>query len=887
MINYNVVRDTPITPIHTRAISANGSPLDVIGETVADIILGDLTVNQKFVVVRNLTVECLLGADFLQAHGAVLDCCNHTLSIGTSSRSSIPISFSQRPTSSQSPDALNCILRAFTDIEIPGRTIQIVMGKVDATHINGSMVLIEPISPLPDHLHVACSLGLIENGQVAIQVMNVSPSPVRVFKGMRLGVVTPEHNILLVSQQESPTEDPPCHADSAVAPLFNTIATPALSSAERSQLVDLLTEFHDIFAPPTGPQGCTSAVKHAIPTTGPPIRQPMRRMPEALKGSINCEVNRMLEQNIIRPSSSPWSSPVVMVQKKDGSWRFCIDYRKLNSVTHRDAYPLPRIDATLDSLSGCCYFTTLDLAAGYWQVGLEEDDKEKTAFSTLQGHFEFNVMPFGLTNAPATFQRLMECTLSGLTHEQCLIYLDDIIVFSSSFPTHLEHLRNVFTALRRANLQLKISKCSFGQKEVQYLGHIVSATGIKLDPRKIEAVSCYPLPVSIRELKQFLGLTSYYRKFIPHYAHIAEPLYKMLRGPKKLFTWTTLCQQAFDHLKSKLVQPPVLAYPDFSIPFILYTDASETAAGAVLSQNIDGHERVVSYWSRQLTKPERNYSTIEREALAVVGASKEFYPYLYGFSFRLVTDHNPLTSLRDIKDVGGRLTRWILYLQQFNFTWEHRAGKHHSNADAMSRLPPTNPVLGVFQQLSPDIDSIKTAQRTDKILLPVISALSSRSPLPTDVAPGLRRSILEDGVLCRRFRSSSSTEGHLQVVIPDTLKSVVLQQLHNQSGHLGIYKTLEKIKERFYWPGYEGDTTTWIQECQECQKRNKPQPAQQAPLETLTSDYPFQKLSWDIMGPLPVTSNGNKYIVVITDIFSNGLTLFHYNQLILKPLQPY
>ena len=207
VINYNVVRDTPITPIHTRAISANGSPLDVIGETVADIILGDLTVNQKFVVVRNLTVECLLGADFLQAHGAVLDCCNHTLSIGTSSRSSIPISFSQRPTSSQSPDALNCILRAFTDIEIPGRTIQIVMGKVDATHIDGSMVLIEPISPLPDHLHVACSLGLIENGQVAIQVMNVSPSPVRVFKGMRLGVVTPEHNILLVSQQESPTED--------------------------------------------------------------------------------------------------------------------------------------------------------------------------------------------------------------------------------------------------------------------------------------------------------------------------------------------------------------------------------------------------------------------------------------------------------------------------------------------------------------------------------------------------------------------------------------------------------------------------------------------------------------------------------------------------------
>ena len=600
----------------------------------------------------------------------------------------------------------------------------------------------------------------------------------------------------------------------------------------------------------------------------------MRRVPEALKDSINCEVNRMLEQNIIRPSSSPWSSPVVMVQKKDGSWRFCIDYRKLNSVTHRDAYPLPRIDATLDSLTGCQYFTTLDLAAGYWQVGLEEGDKEKTAFTTRQGHFEFNVMPFGLTNAPATFQRLMECTLAGLTHEQCLIYLDDIIVFSSSFPTHLERLRNVFTALRQANLQLKLSKCSFGQKEVQYLGHIVSATGIKPDPRKIEAVSCYPAPGSVRELKQFLGLTSYYRKFIPNYAHIAEPLYKILRGPKKLFTWTTSCQQAFDHLKSKLVQPPVLGYPDFSIPFILHTDAFETAVGAVLSQCTDGHERVVSYWSRQLTKAERNYSTIEREALAVIGAIKEFYPYLYGFNFQLVTDHNPLTSLRDIKDVGGRLARWILYLQQFNFTWEHRAGKHHSNADAMSRLPPTNPVLGVFQQLSPNIDGIKTDQHTDEILSPIISALSNRSPLPADVAPGLRRSILEDGVLCRRFHPSSSTEGYLQVVIPDTLKSVVLEQLHNQSGHLGIHKTLEKVKERFYWPGYESDTTTWIQECKECQKRNQPQPAQQAPLGTLNSSYPFEKVSWDIMGPLPVTSSGNKYIIVITDIFSKWVEAF-------------
>ena len=206
---------------------------------------------------------------------------------------------------------------------------------------------------------------------------------------------------------------------------------------------------------------------------------------------------------------------------------------------------------------------------------------------------------------------------------------------------------------------------------MKYLGHIVSAVGVKPDPRKIVAVSHYPVPTNVKELKQFLGLTNYYRKFISNYAHIADSLYKILWRPNKLFNWSTPCQQAFDHLKSWLMQPPILGYPDFSIPFVLYTDASKLAIGAVLSQHQNGGETVISYWSQQLTKPEQNYSTIEWEALAVVGAIKEFYPYLYGFTFKLVTDHNPLTSLRNVKDVGGCLTRWMLYLQQFDFTWKH------------------------------------------------------------------------------------------------------------------------------------------------------------------------------------------------------------------------
>ena len=260
---------------------------------------------------------------------------------------------------------------------------------------------------------------------------------------------------------------------------------------------------------------------------------------------------------------------------------------------------------------------------------MEEQDKEKTVFSTAEGHLKFNVMPFGLTNTPATFQRFMECVLAGLVGEQSLIYLDDIIVFSSMFQEHLQHLSGVFQVLNDAGLQLKRSKCHFALREVRYL---VSQAGIKPDNDKIKAVSTYPIPRSIKELKQFLGLTNYYRRFIRNYAHIAEPLHKVQRKSKKSLQLNASCQLAFDMLKQKLVSPPILAYPDFSSTFLVYSDASNTTFGGLLGQIQYNREVVISYWSRQLTKAERNYSAIEREVLTAVNTIKEFYPYLYGFN---------------------------------------------------------------------------------------------------------------------------------------------------------------------------------------------------------------------------------------------------------------
>jgi len=321
--------------------------------------------------------------------------------------------------------------------------------------------------------------------------------------------------------------------------------------------------------------------------------------------------------------------------------------------------------------------------------------------------------------------------------------------------------------------------------------------GIRPDEDKIKAFSNYPVPRNIKELKQFLDLSNYYRQFIKNYGQIAEPLHKLQRKSKQPFQCDTTCQVAFDTLKQKLIMPPVLAYPDFALLFIVYSDASDTAIGGLLGQMQNDKEAVIGYWSRQLTKAERNYSTVECETLAAVSIIKEFYPYLYGFSFKLITDHNPLTSLQSLKDVGGRLQRWLMYLQQFGFHVEYCAGKNHTNADALSRISPADAVMSVSHSLLGDFSiDISAAQQADKQLSPVITALSTNSTPPHDTAPGLKHCILENGLLCHKFRGSSD-DAHTHLVLPSNLCQSILQKLYNKLGHLGVHKTMERVKQRY------------------------------------------------------------------------------------------
>lgn len=859
----------------TAPIGANGSPLDVVGQIKMPVCIGTFETEQVFIVVTALTVDCLLGADYLVTHGVIIDYKRGCVVIKDNE---IPILLTNGVATTTNLFTCDKTISALKTSIIPGRTIQLfdVSLPDEVKSMGLSNILIEPqaITNAPNHVLIARTLSPVFNGtQAFVQIINLSPTTVTIYQGTKLGEFTPQTELLLVESPQQQQQQPSKLTSSTLPDV--DLAHCTLSPKQQQDLLALLHEYSDLFATADEPLGRTAVVQHAIHTEGPPIRQPMRRQPVALQATINSEVEKMLQQGVIQPSSSPWSSPVIMVKKKNGSWRFCIDYRKLNAATHRDAYPLPRVDATLDSLAGSTFFTTLDLASGYWQVDVAPHDKEKTAFSTSKGHFEFNVMPFGLTNAPATFQRLMECTLAGLVGDQCLIYLDDVIIFSSTFEQHLNRLASVLDRLRAAGLKLQAKKCHFAQAQVTYLGHIISNKGIEPDKSKLTAVSAYPTPQSTKEVKQFMGISNYYRRFIPGYAQIAEPLHRLLRKSSKSFQWTKECEISFTTLKSKLTTPPILAYPLFTVPFTVSTDASDRAIGGVLSQIQDGHERVIAYWSRQLNKAERNYSTIEREALAVVGAVKEFYPYLYGFHFTLLTDHNPLTSLKGIKDVGGRLARWLLFLQQFDFTIEYKKGSANSNADTLSRRPPEHPEVAAIGTctLLADHDTLAKAQQEDPQLANLKGHIE-QGTFPTRCPRGLRKCFLKQGLLCREYTESATRMTYTQIVMPSSLRNRVLQEAHNNLGHFGAKKTFEQVRTKFYWPGYEQDVQRWVQECERCQKRNPPQPNPPAPLGTIQATEPFEVLSWDIMGPLPTSTQGNKYILVITDIFTKWVEAF-------------
>jgi transposase InsO family protein len=635
-------------------------------------------------------------------------------------------------------------------------------------------------------------------------------------------------------------------------------------------------------------------------------------------------IDKMQKEGIIQKSDSPWASPVLLVAKKDGSWRFCVDYRKLNKVTVKDTYPLPRIDDTVDALAGAKFMSTFDLASGYYQISMDKESRSMTAFTTHHGLFEYLRMPFGLTNAPATFQRVMDGALAGLKWQSCLVYLDDIIVFSKTFEDHLKDLEVVFERLRSHGLKLKAKKCHLCCNEVVYLGHLITRDGIREDPSKIDTVKNFPMPkVGDRKaLESFLGMTGYFQRFIKDYALIVQPLRDVLKRDEWL--WSQECTDAFEELKYLLVHEggPVLALPDFSgkFPFSVHTDASDVGICAVLYQRQpDGSQRVIRYASRTLTDGERKWQTTEKEALAIIWACEQFAPYLLGGKFDVITDHSSLQWLLAAKK--GRLARWALRAAEFDYEIKHCPGKENRVPDHGSRYP-----TGIAEPNSEDyegrlddcqinliatdgeevivgrpqievmsIDTYDTqiAERDRELSCmtwdfdcwsnEITEAYSADSHITqileimrTDPEnPKVRFFHLNDKRLLVRKISipwgpNKEPREFTQLMIPKALRVKTLHLFHDSrlGGHLGRNKTYTKMLSQVHWPGMYRDLRKYIASCDSCQRHKAVMRGRNRELFASMPQQIWETAHIDLVGPFPPSERGNVYIVVITDSFS-------------------
>lgn len=610
--------------------------------------------------------------------------------------------------------------------------------------------------------------------------------------------------------------------------------------------------------------GCTNLIEHEIITDSAPIKQRYYPVSPVVQKQIDAELNKMLEQDIIEPSKSPWSSPVLLVPKKDGTHRFVVDYRQLNKVTKKDAYPLPYVSAILDRLRNARFLSSLDIKSAYWQVPVKESSRELTAFTVPgRGLFHFKKMPFGLTNAPATWQRLLDRVLGADLEPYVFYYLDDIIVVSPDFETHVNLLNKIFERLSAAHLTVSLEKCHFCRTELKYLGYVVNKLGLQVDPAKVDAILKISAPQNVSEVRRLIGMASWYRRFIPNFATIIAPLTNLLRKTTK-WKWDSVCDNAFMKIKEYLVSAPLLCCPDYTRPFTVQCDASAYGLGAVLTQEFDDGERVICFLSRSLTKQERNYTTTERECLAVLFAIEKLKMYLEGVHFTVITDHHSLTWLHKLKDPVGRLARWAVRLQQFSFDIIHRKGRENVVPDALSR---SVPILNTVNEES-------CIEIKDKWYLQLRKKISE-NPLKFPKWRVENNRLLKY-VKCK-FPEFNDDKDYWKYVVPKEERSTILRSCHDDplAGHGGIFKTFGRIANRYYWPKMRADITRYVRSCSVCAQHKPEQSAKPGLMGSKPKvEKPWQMIVLDLVGPLPRSYKGYCYILVVADYFSKFVRLF-------------
>jgi len=616
------------------------------------------------------------------------------------------------------------------------------------------------------------------------------------------------------------------------------------------ELMGVLDDYKERFEPLPDGVPVQNLVKHKIeitPGKTPPYRPPYRMSPLELE-ELKKQIEGLLDKGWIRPSQSPYGSPVLFAAKPDGSLRLCIDYRGLNAITKKSRYPLPRVDETFDRMKKANFITRLDAPQAYHQVPIEPGDVEKTAFVTRYGQYEWIVMPFGLCNAPSTFQSLINRVLGSDMDECCMAYLDDIIIFSETREQHVKDVAKVLSKLRAANIHLRLSKCEFGVNETEFLGFIVGGGKLKPSESKIKVVRDWKTPKDVHDVRSFLGFCNFYRRFVHKYSEIAAPLNGLLRKDVK-WDWREEHDKAFQALKDALTSAPVLVLPDWSKPFYVVVDASKYAVGATLLQDQGNGLQPVAFDGRKMSEAELNYITTEHENLALVHALRNWRCYLEGCKFTVETDHSALQWLRTQPNLNRRQARWVELLASYDFEIVHKPGKQNVS-DPLSRATHTPPLPEVYNVV---------ASGKDEDFLQRCKEGYAKDPYFANTR-NLRRFEERDGLWY--------FEGKLCIPHDDTIIEEVLKELHDapSAGHFGYDKTLHAVSQRFFWADMKKDVRAYCRTCPVCQRTKHDNQLPAGLLQPIpVPNEPYEQVTMDFIFKMPPTPSGKNGCIVFVD----------------------
>lgn len=693
---------------------------------------------------------------------------------------------------------------------------------------------------------------------------------------------------------------------------LNVMDGEGVGSSGSHWVQDLLKEFPGVFKDKlNGLPPDRSSFKHIIDTQdAKPVNRPAFKMSPVELEELRKQLKELLELKLIQPSNSPWGAPVLFCRKKDGTLRMCIDYRALNQLTVKDTSPLPRIDECLDRLKGASYFTSLDLKSGYHQIRIRPKDVPKTGFNTRWGKWEFLCLPFGLSNGPPSFQKWMNELLGDYIDESALVYLDDVLIFSKNLEDHKKHVREILRKFEAEQLVVNKAKCNFGQRTLTFLGYEISEKGILPSREKVKAVQDWPVPTNVQQVRQFLGLSQHYRRFIRQFSSLAVPLTDLTRGtgPKKrVIEWTTACQKSFDTIKSKLTSAPLLQLPNMSLPFRIETDSSDYGIGCVLLQpsSQDPKEwHPVAFESKKLSTEEQKFPAQERELIGIVHALRTWRCYVDGCSagYVVYSDHNPLVYFRKQKKPTPRLVRWISELELYSPVIMYKSGKTNVVADALSRIgsPSSSSetmepkyLYAIWCKLAPGLKSdwplLYTGDREEQVKDPDLKKLLQRQR---------EHFVVKNNNVFRKVKHKNhDNEEVIKEVkfVPFVDRADLVSKYHEGFGHASFKNVYNMFHVRYWWPNMRTDIETWLSRCPSCQLCSKKNRSHQDVMHPMAVPHAFERWHIDFVGQLPTTPSGNKWLITAVDYTTNwpiakalpvaskeSVADFIYNEIVMK-----